>query len=81
MKEPVYYNRKKIFADVLCGVILLLATKIPALVFDRMLPSPGGSYELLYTAQYILTCLFWFAFAVFAASRVPKILSGNYRDE
>lgn len=81
MKEHLYYRWKKIWGDVLCGLILLFATKIPELVFDRVFAYSGGSFELPLTAEYVLICLSWFAFLAFAASRIPKILSGEYRDE
>lgn len=80
MKEHIYYHWKKILGDVLIALLLLLATKIPDLVFDRMFSSISSDMAVIFAAQYFLICLSWFVLLAFTASRIPKILSGEYRE-
>ena len=56
MKEHIYYHWKKILGDALIALLLLLATKIPDLVFDRMFSYPSSDMAVIFAAQYFLIC-------------------------
>lgn len=76
-QKHTYLNKKKCISDIISGVILLMGTRLPY-IFDTGFKYYSDIQNLLYVAQYTLTCLFGFIFLIFLVSRIKLIFNGEY---
>lgn len=73
------FKNKKCIGDILAGVILLIAIKIPDILSKMADFAYIEDIEKIDIAKYCLTSVFVFVFFIYCAYFIRNIICGKYR--
>ncbi len=76
----MYTSKKILIGDIIASILLLLCTKLPYLCDDYS-KYTDVNISNFYLIQYVLTCIFWFVFIAFIASRILKFFNHEPKNE
>jgi len=71
-------GKKRLFGDIIAGIVVLLGSRIPRLVIDSNYFVYMENKESLYTMEYMLTTLLLFISVIYLAYFIKNIFSGKY---